>query len=198
MTKTSRLRLMIWNLVFFSYNIWKGQIGLGTLIFGQFLHFNDLQPFTYLWQKFSAWGSWQENWSFYSGLWKGQIVTGTQIFGQILHFSDLQQMWAWGLWHANRFFFLLLLWSLQAEILLSLLSIWRFDNSKGQSPFLWNEEWKIVSVFKDSLFDMKHSFPLCSSSLTVLNNAFKFSCDHLSNVFLTPYMLKDTLNPIFW
>ena len=96
------------------------------------------------------------------------------------------------------FFFLLLLWSLQAETLLSLLSIWRFDNSKGQSPFLWNEEWKIVSVFKDSLFDMKHSFPLCSSSLTVLNNAFKFSCDHLSNAFLTPYMLKDTLNPIFW
>ena len=23
-----------------------GQIGLGTLVFGQFLHFDDLQPFT--------------------------------------------------------------------------------------------------------------------------------------------------------
>ena len=55
---------MMWKLVFFSQNIWVGQIGLGTLIFGQFLHFDNLQPFTYLWEKFPAWGSWHENWSF--------------------------------------------------------------------------------------------------------------------------------------
>ena len=91
MTKISSLELMKWKLGYFCQNIWRGHIGLRTPIFGQFLHFDDLQAFTYLWQKFPAWGSWHENWPFSSRLWKGQIDSGTRIFGQFLHFSILQQ-----------------------------------------------------------------------------------------------------------
>ena len=37
----------MWKLDYFSQNIWRGQICFETQIFGQFLHFDDLQPFTY-------------------------------------------------------------------------------------------------------------------------------------------------------
>ena len=36
---------MMWKLDYFSQNIWRGQIGLRTRIFDQFLHFDDLQAF---------------------------------------------------------------------------------------------------------------------------------------------------------
>ena len=42
-------------------DIWRGHIVSGTRIFSQFLHFDDLQPFTYLWQKFQVSGLWCEN-----------------------------------------------------------------------------------------------------------------------------------------
>ena len=34
--------MLIWNLVYLSQNIWRGQIGLKTQICGQFLHFDML------------------------------------------------------------------------------------------------------------------------------------------------------------
>ena len=81
----------MWKSVFFSQNIWKGQIGLETLIFVLFLSFDDLKPAVYLRQTFPPWESLHENWPFSNGLWKGHTDPGTQIFGQILPFSDLQQ-----------------------------------------------------------------------------------------------------------
>ena len=61
----------MWKLDYFSQNIWRGQIGLGTRIFDQFWHFDNLQPFTYLSQKFEVWGSWYENWSLLARLFEG-------------------------------------------------------------------------------------------------------------------------------
>ena len=89
--KISSLALILWKFAYFSQNIWRSQTGLRTLIFGQFFYFDNLQAFTYLWQKFPALGSWHENWPFSSQLWKGQFDSGTRIFSQFLHFSDQQQ-----------------------------------------------------------------------------------------------------------
>ena len=70
-TKISSLRLIIWKLIYFSQNIWRGQIGLRTPIFGQFLHFDDLQVFNYLSRKFQVWGSLYENWSILVRIFEG-------------------------------------------------------------------------------------------------------------------------------
>ena len=71
MTKISSLGLMMWKLDYFSQNIWRGQIGLRTRIFGQFLNFDDLQAFAYLWRKFWVWGSWSENWTIFVRIFEG-------------------------------------------------------------------------------------------------------------------------------
>ena len=49
--------LMMWKLDYFTQNIWRSQIGLRTRIFGYFLHFDNVKPFTYLSRKFQVWGS---------------------------------------------------------------------------------------------------------------------------------------------
>ena len=41
-------------MAFIRKDIGGGQVGPGTQIFGQFLHFDDLQPFIYLWQNFES------------------------------------------------------------------------------------------------------------------------------------------------
>ena len=108
-------------LVYFSQNIWRSQIGLRTPIFGQFLHFDDLQAFNYLRLKLPAWDSWHENWPVSSRLWKGQIYWGIWIFGHFFAFfgpatvyKPMIKIWAWVLWHENGSFFFVILWSLQA------------------------------------------------------------------------------------
>ena len=53
--------LMMWKLDYFTQNIWRSQIGLRTGIFGYFLHFDNVKPFTYLSRKFRVWGSLYEN-----------------------------------------------------------------------------------------------------------------------------------------
>ena len=62
---------MIWKLVFFSQKIQRDQTGPGTRIFGQFLHFDDLKPITYLSENFQVWGSLYENWSILVRIFEG-------------------------------------------------------------------------------------------------------------------------------
>ena len=78
--KISRLKLIIWKLEYFTQNIWEGQIGLKTRIFGRLLHCDNLKPFTYLSWKCQVWGALYENWSLLVRIFEGvRLVVKAQF-----------------------------------------------------------------------------------------------------------------------